>query len=720
MKYFTDLKSSSNQILKTFAAAAVILLVLSVNKISAQLDPTFGTGGVATTDVAADDTPLESFVLPSGKILVVNRAGFSTLNYYFLRYNADGTLDATYGTGGVVQLTIPAGGSGTSVFNKAARQADGKIILAGKDSFDGVVVRYNEDGSLDTSFATGGVDRPNFSPSGDGVNSVLIQPDGKILIGGFTGNGSVYKLFLQRYVSNGTVDPGFGTGGSVIHESISSGVNTMCTRMYLQSTGKILCGSGEFISTNASIRRFNSDGSVDNTFTVIVTWGRNHLQPDDKILIFRNPQKNDNLERGQFDCEILRYNADGTVDTGFGTGGITSFDVTGRFQDDLVNAVQILPDGQILIGMATYIQINRSNTRGTYFSMARLSSSGALNGNVLVTKTAPYTVPDSGSGDLATMFISVLPDGKILTIHRRFNSTASDRDILLTRQTAVPPQTYTFRGVPFDFEFIGSALPTIYRPGERKWYFQGFPLNGYFFGLADDIPVPSDYIKDFRTEMAVFRPSNGTWYIARVFFNASTNFTQIQWGLNGDIPQPADYDSDGKSDVAVFRPSNGTWYIRYADGSYTIRQWGLNGDKPAIGDFDGDGKYDLAVFRPSDGNWYIQRSSDGGYTILHFGLNGDIPVQEDYDGDGKTDIAVWRPSDGVWYRLNSSDGSFFAFQWGISTDIAIPGDYDADLKTDIAVWRPSEGRWYVFQSGTNSMGIFNWGISRDLPVEAKY
>lgn len=704
-----------------FAFVTLCIIFLSAGRVDAQIDPTFGTNGLVTINSSQVDVPLETFVLPDGKFLVVNRGGDIAFSYYFIKYNADGTPDTNYGTGGSVQLTVPASGSGTPKLNKAVRQPDGKIILAGQDSSDGIVLRYNENGSLDTSFASGGVHRPSFPDSNDGINSAIIQTDGKILIGGFTTNSSVNRLFLMRYLLNGTVDSTFGTNGSIIHETIASNFyTTMCVQMFLQSTGKILCSNGNVSSgANSSVRRFNSDGSIDNTFAVITTRGWNAVQPDDKILVAHLSQRNESLERTHFDGVIIRYNADGTLDTGFGGGGTTYIDLTGCYSDDWIKALHVLPDGQILVGTFTYIGPNRSSFRGTYASLLRLSPSGAVNGNILVTKIGSVTNLDATIyTDITPSFMSVLPDGKILTTYGRGNLGS---DVLISRAIGVPPQTYKFRGVPFDFGITGIALPTIFRPSDREWYVQGFPLNGYFFGLADDIPVPSDYIKNFGTELAMFRPSNGTWYISRTFFNASTNYLTIQWGLNGDIPVPNDYDGDGKSDLAVFRPSNGTWYIRNsADSSATIQQWGLNGDKPAVGDFDGDGKNDIAVFRPSDGNWYIVKSSDGQAIILHFGLNGDVPVQEDYDGDGKTDIAVWRPSDGVWYRLNSSDGSFFAFKWGIATDVAVPADYDGDLKIDIAVWRPSEGRWYVYQSSNNSVNYFSWGLSTDVVIQAKY
>lgn len=281
------------------------------------------------------------------------------------------------------------------------------------------------------------------------------------------------------------------------------------------------------------------------------------------------------------------------------------------------------------------------------------------------------------------------------------------------------------------------------------------------------IDAPSDFDGDGRTDISVFRPSEGVWYILNSFNNS---FRALQFGQNGDYPVPADYDGDNITDIAVNRNEGFWYYITSSDNVFRSRKYGFAfaDDKPAPGDYDGDGKADLAFFRrgsgfrpatyfvsrssdgvgtdttifgapqaqgvPSDydgdgktdmaswdssnGRWNILNSTNNAFSDIQFGATGDITAQGDYDGDGKSDLAVFRPSSGVWYIRQSTNGSSRAVQFGTSGDIPVVGDYDGDERSDVAVFRPSNGTWYYLRSSNGSFTGVQFGQNGDLPIPA--
>jgi hypothetical protein len=271
-------------------------------------------------------------------------------------------------------------------------------------------------------------------------------------------------------------------------------------------------------------------------------------------------------------------------------------------------------------------------------------------------------------------------DGNPRILYSKFDGTP-DTDMGAYEYLLLP----LFHGHDFDGNSISDIA--VWRPSSGSWFIKG--VGNYVWGALGDIPVNGDYKGDGMTDIAVWRPSNGRWYIKDI--------GGAVWGMSEDIPVPGDYDGDGITDISVWRPSSGRWYIK-GIGNYI---WGTLGDIPLNGDFDGDGITDIAVWRPSNGKWFI-RGSGGPY----WGMPDDIPVPADYNGDGITDIAVWRPSNGRWY-IQGIGGT----GWGALGDMPTPGDFNGDGITDIAIWRTSEGKWYL-----KTIGSYVWGLLGDVPL----
>jgi hypothetical protein len=267
-----------------------------------------------------------------------------------------------------------------------------------------------------------------------------------------------------------------------------------------------------------------------------------------------------------------------------------------------------------------------------------------------------------------------------------------------------------------DFDGDGRTDLSVFRSSNGNWDIEQ-SSNGATstvnFGLTGDVITPGDFDGDGVIDLAIYRPSTGTWWIRRS--TNPSNFQAVQFGISTDIPMAADYDADGKTDIAVWRPSTGVWYILQSSLGIRITQWGLSTDKPVRGDFEGDGKADIAVWRPSNGVWYILQSSSSIPMYGAWGSNGDKPLAADFDGNGISDLAVYRPSNGVWYILDPATGVFRGIGWGIAEDTPIPSDFDGDGKSDATVFRPSTNTWYRLNSTNGGVDIRVFGQAGDRP-----
>jgi len=298
------------------------------------LDPDFGNAGLVT----APDTPgtvavcRDVALQADGKIVCAGFAATAGRSYFLLtRYGAGGSLDATFGTGGVVTTALNSQDSASAVLI----QPDAKIVVAGSsrdalnNSLGFALARYTPGGSLDATFGTGGVVVTPVGGNWDAVHALALQAGGKIVAAGRAGSDGVTEFALARYTPGGSLDATFGSGGIA---STSLGGYNVVLALGQQSGGQFVAvgvhdtGSGEW----AALARFTAEGALDATFgssgTTLTLVGQVGsptedalVLPGDGIVVAGSSQT-----AAGSDLMLLRYTASGQLDPVFGTGGVVT------------------------------------------------------------------------------------------------------------------------------------------------------------------------------------------------------------------------------------------------------------------------------------------------------------------------------------------------------------------------------------------------------------
>jgi len=369
-------------------AIVIIMSLLAPHRVEAaagDLDPRFGNGGVAFTDFSqTTDLPYSVAVQADGKIVLCGQSGVSpNLHSALARYNRNGRLDSTFGTGGKVAVTF---NSVSDYLFAVALQSDGKIVAAGSASETAfLVARFNADGSLDQGFGTNGSVETAFGDQSAEARGIVVQADGKIIVVGVSGAGSYSELndfALARYNSNGSLDQSFGSGGKVkTHFPGVDNTGSTATSVALQPDGKLVVGGYRKQSDRTphefALARYNSNGTLDSAFgqagKVMTRLGLGDaysfgiaLQSNGRIVLAG--YSSTTLDH---DFTIVGYTTNGTLDSTFGNGGIVTTDFSGG-TDDIAYAMTRQGDGKLVLAGRT----------GEYpendFALARYSSNGQL------------------------------------------------------------------------------------------------------------------------------------------------------------------------------------------------------------------------------------------------------------------------------------------------------------------------------------------------------
>lgn len=569
------------------------------------LDNTFNVGVGFYGDVLDIAIQTDGKIVAAGNYLAYQNAPA----FYISRLNANGTLDANL-------FSIP---ENIFFFNLSgvAIQPDGKIVFVGNirdNSFNLLTaLRINANGTHDTTFTPAVIPAP-----GGNVLTILVQQNGKILIGGtFNFSMNFPRSGIAQLNNNGSLSSGVFGGNSFVYALAE------------KSDGTIYGGGFQLTKHNADgvpDPNFSTGSGLDNLIRAVA------IQSDGKVVIggFFSTYNGATVNR------IARVNADGTLDTGFNAG-------TGTTGSVLALALQT--DGKVVAGGAFY---DFSNTEK--FSIVRLQ-------NTVSNIRAPFDFDGDGKTDVS-IYRQSLGEWWYLRSSNNQNYAAQFGNS-------------TDRIAPADFTGDGKADIAFFRPSSGEWFVLRSEDSSYYsfpFGANGDIPAPGDFDADGKADAAVFRPSDSTWYIRR---SSDGGTTIQQFGQTGDVPVVSDYDGDGKADIAIYRVASGEWWIQRSTAGLIAFQFGSSTDKPVQGDYTGDGKSDVAIWRPSSGEWFVLRSENQSYYSFPFGANGDKPTPGDFDGDGRMDAAVFRASDTNWYLQRSTAG-FTAVQFGFATDKPVP------------------------------------------------
>jgi uncharacterized delta-60 repeat protein len=360
------------------ALLSAVPVVQSAASTPGYLDPTFGTDGILTTSVGGVINYATSLAIDSnGKI---NVAGFAYIDggydFAVVRYNSNGSLDTSFGVDGKATTDF---GASMDVTNAIAIDSNGKIILAGYSNIEGnynfAVVRYNIDGTLDTSFSADGKLTTDIGADDDVARSIAIDGNDKIVLSGYSYIGGNYDFAAVRYNVDGTLDTSFSADGKLTTGIGAS--NDISTSIAIDENGKIVLAGYAVMSGGAvdfAVVRYNIDGTLDTSFSadgkVTTDIGDSDnaravvIDGNGKIVVAGSSYLASN------DFAVVRYNSNGSLDTSFSTDGILTVDIRATWDDAYSLAIE--SNGKIIVAGMSW------NTANTDIALVRYNSDGLI------------------------------------------------------------------------------------------------------------------------------------------------------------------------------------------------------------------------------------------------------------------------------------------------------------------------------------------------------
>lgn len=458
---FTSVRPSLGYLL----VAALLIYTAPVRVMAADGDPdgTFFGGTVITDFFGLDDVANSVAIQPDGKIVT---AGFtfqpgSSFDFALARYNQDGTLDADFSGGRIVTDFFGQ----IDLANDVAIQSDGKIVVVGQcfESFatdlDFAIARYNPDGTPDFTFGTFGKVTTDFFGADDRATAVVILPNGKFIVGGSARNGTFLDFALARYNTDGSLDAGFGSGGTVVTDF--AGTEDTIEDIAIQSDNRIVAVGSTFnvaTKSNFAIARYRANGDLDPTFgfggRVITDFfaefdnatavavqrnGKIVVAGSAEVLVSTFPRIT------TLDFAVARYNPNGHVDKSFGASGKLTTDFNG--QQDGASAVAVQSDGKIIAGGF----VNPPAGFFSDFGLVRYNQNGSLDNGF---GSGGKVITDFlGSAD-SVSDIALQRDGGIVAAGSAHDSSGLPNFALARYQGSLPTPQGTIEYLIVDVNFL--------------------------------------------------------------------------------------------------------------------------------------------------------------------------------------------------------------------------------------------------------------------------
>jgi uncharacterized delta-60 repeat protein len=706
------------------------------------MDTSFDGDGVVLgvfTDPVTSGEAQDLAVQPDGKIVAVGRF---LGDFAVGRFNSDGSLDTSFDGDGTVTTYL---GAVSDEAHSVALQSDGKIVAAGESGVEMALARYHPDGSLDTSFGTGGLVVTEIGAPNGQINGVAVQPDGKIVAAGGTDatTHGASDFAILRFNPDGSLDTTFGGDGIVITDV---GGGEMFKALRLQSDGKMVAAGmagGDF-----GVARYNSDGSLDASFSGdgVATADFGHyadyaqalaLQTDGKIVAAGQFPTSDMYSTNDF--ALARFNPDGSLDTTFDGDG----KVTTNSAFDRAMGVLVQPDGKIVtagwafdgstgdFALARYLGEGDSAPVAVDDGPFPISEGGTATGNVLLNDTDADGDPLTAerTSDPAHGNATLKPDGSFTYVHDG-SETASDSFTYTANDGALDSNTGTV-----SITITGANDPPIATDDGPYEVDEGGSLavSGL---LSNDVDHDGDSLSATKVSDAVngtvtLNPDGSFSYVHNGSETTSDRFTYRAWD-----------ETTGSNEAAVsitIRPVNDP-PVAVDDGPYSVDQGGtltVNGVLDNDTDVDSATLSAVNVIGPAYGTVFV--AADGSFRYIHDGSDttADTFTYRATDGIADSNVATVTiavggaaapvsvglvdPSTGRWHLRNPA-GAVTSFFYGNPGDVPFVGDWDGDGTATPGLFRTSDAFAYLRNSNTQGIADvrFFFGNPSDIPLSGDW